>query len=401
MAVLSNKNYKILYLTYDGLTDPLGQSQILPYLEGLSSKGISFYVISFEKKQAYSQLKHYIKKRCDEQSIIWIPIIYHKNPPILSTLWDLFSLYFRAISLHKKNKFQIIHCRSYITSIIGLHMQKRYNVKFVFDMRGFWADERIDRNIWNKSNALYRIIYHFFKKKEVLLLNKANAIIVLTKASKKYIESRFKIDSSKITIIPCATEFNKQSSYIPELPDNSFKLIYVGSFRTAYLTDEMFLFFSILLQKYSNALFVILTNESNEYFYPWLLKYNISSDNIFVKKVNHSDVYSYLLHADLGICFIKPAFSSIASSPTKFAEMLAANLPVVCNDIGDLKEHCKQIPYTHCFSELNETTFKEFIMKFTQPSSEERKKISDSARNIYDLHDAIEQYLNVYSQWYE
>ena len=31
------KNYLgILYLTYDGITDPLGQSQILPYLFGLS-----------------------------------------------------------------------------------------------------------------------------------------------------------------------------------------------------------------------------------------------------------------------------------------------------------------------------------------------------------------------------
>jgi hypothetical protein len=39
----------ILYLTYDGLNDPLGQSQILPYLEGLAEKGYGITVISFEK----------------------------------------------------------------------------------------------------------------------------------------------------------------------------------------------------------------------------------------------------------------------------------------------------------------------------------------------------------------
>ena len=40
---------KILYLTYDGLTDPLGQSQVLPYLIELS-KNNEIHIISCEKK---------------------------------------------------------------------------------------------------------------------------------------------------------------------------------------------------------------------------------------------------------------------------------------------------------------------------------------------------------------
>ena len=42
-----NKN--ILYISYDGITDPLGQSQILPYISELSRKGLKFHLISFEK----------------------------------------------------------------------------------------------------------------------------------------------------------------------------------------------------------------------------------------------------------------------------------------------------------------------------------------------------------------
>ena len=38
---------KILYLTYDGLSDPLGQSQILPYIFKLN-KEHDFDIISFE-----------------------------------------------------------------------------------------------------------------------------------------------------------------------------------------------------------------------------------------------------------------------------------------------------------------------------------------------------------------
>ena len=40
---------KAIYLTYDGLLDPLGQSQVLPYLLELSKSTKSTRVISFEK----------------------------------------------------------------------------------------------------------------------------------------------------------------------------------------------------------------------------------------------------------------------------------------------------------------------------------------------------------------
>ena len=52
---------KVLYLSYDGITDPLGQSQILPYLKGLSQKGYFFYLVGFEKKDAYKKQKEGIE----------------------------------------------------------------------------------------------------------------------------------------------------------------------------------------------------------------------------------------------------------------------------------------------------------------------------------------------------
>ena len=43
---------KILYLSYDGLTDPLGESQILPYILGISSiKDSKIQIVSVEKKK--------------------------------------------------------------------------------------------------------------------------------------------------------------------------------------------------------------------------------------------------------------------------------------------------------------------------------------------------------------
>ena len=38
-----------LFLSYDGMTDSLGQSQVLPYLVGLSKHNYHITIISFEK----------------------------------------------------------------------------------------------------------------------------------------------------------------------------------------------------------------------------------------------------------------------------------------------------------------------------------------------------------------
>ena len=37
---------KVLYITYDGLLDPLGSSQILPYLYGLNDSSKFIFIIS-------------------------------------------------------------------------------------------------------------------------------------------------------------------------------------------------------------------------------------------------------------------------------------------------------------------------------------------------------------------
>ena len=47
---------KILYISYDGLMEPLGQSQVLNYLKGLS-KDYQMFVISYEKKEDFLDLK--------------------------------------------------------------------------------------------------------------------------------------------------------------------------------------------------------------------------------------------------------------------------------------------------------------------------------------------------------
>ena len=56
----------------------------------------------------------------------------------------------------------MVHCRSYISAMVTNSMKKNLEYSFLFDMRGFWADERVDGKIWNLNNPIYKIVYQLF-----------------------------------------------------------------------------------------------------------------------------------------------------------------------------------------------------------------------------------------------
>ena len=65
-----------------------------------------------------------------------------------------------AFALHREKHFQLVHCRSYISALVGLKLKQQKGVKLLFDMRGFWADERVEGKIWNlKKQRKYAISF--------------------------------------------------------------------------------------------------------------------------------------------------------------------------------------------------------------------------------------------------
>src|SRR5688572_10223275 len=148
------------------MTDPLGQSQVLPYLAALSSQGYRFTILSFEKKARFEKEKHIIEDIIKGSSICWKPLVFTRYPPVLSKIYDRWKLKRTTLELFSKQKFDMVHCRSYIAAEIGLWLKKKTGVKFLFDMRGFWADEKVDNGQWKMSNGFYRQVYKHYKTKE-------------------------------------------------------------------------------------------------------------------------------------------------------------------------------------------------------------------------------------------
>lgn len=399
-------NYKVLYLTYDGLSDPLGQSQVLPYIFGLHSERFKFTIISFEKSTKAQDLSELTEVLSDE-GIEWIPLKYTKKPPVLSTIYDLFKLYKKVSKKYSIKKFDIVHCRSYITSLIGLRLKQKFNVQLIFDMRGFWADERVDGNIWNIKKPIFKIIYSYFKKKEKAFLSHSDHVISLTHAGKRIIENEISPSShAPIQVIPCCVDndhFNPSSVQDKEkirssvnIPKESMILGYVGSIGTWYMLSEMVDFYATLVEQNSQTVFLFVTKEPKKTIEEEFNRRGISTDRFRIISASRQEVPSYISIMNWSIFFIKPVFSKQASSPTKQGEIMSMGIPIICNNgIGDTNEIIEKYKSGVSTSEFSKQSYKDVISQlFTQQYKQE--DIRKGSIDYFGLNKGIASYLKVY-----
>ncbi len=400
---------KVLYVSYDGMTDPLGQSQVIPYLIGLSKLGFEIHILSAEKIKNFEINNERIKTLLDANGIFWHPENYTKKPPVISTVLDIFKLQRKAEKLHKTNDFKIIHCRSYISAFIGFSLKKKYGVKFLFDMRGFYADERVDGGLWTQSNPIYRIVYKYFKKKEKEFLSNADYVVSLTSTGKDIIKDNFGFREIPIEVIPCCADVNhfnynnvdeaKKNEFIRELKlsDTDFVLIYLGSVGTWYMPEEMMEFFSVLKSKKSNAKFLIITRDEPSFIYSMAEKFDLKSEDIIIRKANYPEIPALISLADLSIFFIKPVFSKKASSPTKLAELLGMGIPVICNaNVGDLDIFFKEHELGILIKEFTSEEYVNAVEKIEELKRIPKEQLRQTACNLFSLEEGIQKYFNIY-----
>lgn len=341
---------KVLYLTYDGLSDPLGGSQILPYLIRLSRLGHQISVISFEKGDAASQAIDRSGRQCIEHGIDWHPMRYHKHPPVLSTAWDVAAMRNAAARLHRGKEFDLVHCRSYVPALVGLTLKRRHGTRFLFDMRGFWPDERVEGGRWNLANPLFRAVYRYFKRKERQFFAEADAIVSLTWAAREEIlalpsDQRPLVDPH---VIPCCvdlslfdlpTEDQRQAVRVElGIARDASVLCYLGSLGGNYLFEEMLHYFIAYRERMPGSRFLFVTREPAELIVEKAAKLGIVSEELIVRSADRGGVPVLTSAADHGVAFKRATHAEKACSPTKLGEMMALGIPVAVNaGVGDIE----------------------------------------------------------------
>jgi len=339
----------VLFISYNGMLDPLGQSQVLPYLRQLAQRGVRFFLLSFERSDAFKdeglRQREALQADLARENIEWHVLRYHQRPSLPATAYDVAIGFLVAKRLIRKHRIELVHARSHIPASIALALKRVSTLKMIFDLRGLMAEEYVEANHWREGGLPYRLT----KIVENRALAAADGVVTLTEKIWPIIRDWKGLRGRKVVheVIPCCADlevFNfsledrKRRRKELDLGDR-LTLVYSGSIGGWYLTKEMVDFFVQLLTHRVDAHFLWLTPGDPDVIHRIMSDRKIGAQSYTIRKIAPSDMPSYLSAADVGIAFYKPGLSRLATSPVKLTEYLACGLPVVLNSgIGDSDE---------------------------------------------------------------
>src|SRR5687768_3353161 len=404
---------RVLFISYNGMLDPLGQSQVLPYLRELSKRGVRFTLLSFERRGAFENDG---PARCAElaselanQNIEWHWLRYHQTPSIPATAYDVLRGTLYAKQLIRKNRIEMVHARSHIAATIALALKKQHGVKFIFDIRGLMAEEYVDANHWKQNSLPFRIS----KTMEGRALAGADGIVTLTEKIWPIIKDWDGLRGRDVPheVVPCCADLKAFRFSAVEREKRRAELglserltvVYSGSIDGWYLTEEMADFFAQVLRENPSAHFLWLTPFKHDRITGLMNERGIEPDQYTVKSVLSADVPSYLSAADVGLAFIRSCFSKQASSPTKNAEYLACGLPVIINaGVGDSDALVTQSEIGALVEELTDAGYSHAITTVRQLLTDRdalRVATRDTAVKLFDVSRVgVERYARLYER---
>lgn len=371
-----------LYISYDGILEPLGQSQIVTYVLGFS-RSFRQTLVTFEKAKDLRQQDrvHELEQRLAQHGIRWVRLRYHKWPPILSTLWDGLIGVLAGLCVCWNTPIKVVHARGYVPALMAYVIKKISGPKFLFDMRGFWADEKLEAHRlseptgpnrpgrfkdlfamegfwadekvagghWSERSAIYKITKHC----EKMFFESADAIVSLTVAGAEVIPSLgYAVPSTTpIEVIPTCTDLER---FKPAARNQALSarlglqgrlvLGCVGTISNWYLRWPMLHYLSYLAERLDQAVILMVTKENHGELHQDALKAGILQEKLVITESDFEAMPDYVRLMDVGVFFIKACFGKKGSAATKLGEFLACGVPVIINDgVGDsgwiVKQH--------------------------------------------------------------
>lgn len=390
---------RVLYISYDGMLEPLGQSQVLAYIKGLAV-GNCIHLISFEKPGDLAnetELKR-VKQDIASAGIVWHQLRYHKRPTALATAWDIACGAALGSWLVLRHQLQILHARSYVPSVMALIIKHLSGVKFLFDMRGFWADERVDGGLWQPNGRMFQLAKWFERR----FLLGADHVISLTHAAVMEMEkiSYLKDAMPPVTVIPTCVDLKRFCVQEKPKDYNNFVLGYVGSAGTWYLFEVAVACFRELLVLKPDSRFLIVNRNEHDHIKACLHTGGVPLNKVEIRTANHAEVPAQMARMNVGIFFIKPVYSKKASAPTKLAEFLGCGVPCLGNaGVGDMAEVLEGENVGVALRSFDEAAIRiglELVLQLAQDPRTSSRCV-DVAHKHFSLEKGVARYQRIYA----
>lgn len=312
---------RVVHVTHNGVGTPLVRSQVLPYLRHLHRWGFGVDLVTFERDTPL-----FPEDEFDRGA--WHPVRARSGHGLAAKAIDILRGLGVVADLVRRDRHAVILARSYVPAAVALLACALVRRPWVFDMRGFLAEEYIEGGHWKTSDRRYKAL----RISEKVMLQRASEIVVLTRAAADRLRKEPAYAASRgkrITVIPCGADLARfrPATTPPQRPT----LVYSGSVGMWYLLEEMIAVYKAARRHVPGLQFLVLNRDDHLRVHAAAQAAELTDRDVTVEAVDFARMPEALRDAHVGICLLRQGSSKLGTSAIKVAEYLASGLPVVVN----------------------------------------------------------------------
>jgi len=397
-----HRDFRVLYVSYDGALEPLGAAQVLPYIEGLAARSLAIDLISFEKPVDIADhcRRESLVERLRTAGIRWRILRYHGKPTLPATALDLVvgaREIARAARCHGGQT--LVHARGYVAALMALMARRICDAQLLFDTRSFMIDERVDCGMWSERSVLVRAA----RAIERYLLSSADAVTVVSRAGAQSLPSPAACASAGClrVIPPCVDLSRFRTAANPEAAKRELGLppgpvvVHSGALSTWYLADYTFRV-GVEFARKSAGTFLVLTREL-DFAKALDTRHNAMA---VIRYADYDTMPRWLAACDAGLAIVRPGAAKRGSMPVKLGEYLASGLAAVATaTVGDVAMHLSGSTVGLAFDPDSETP-ENIAARLVQAASNPRRASISRvlAERLYALELGIREYAGLYEK---
>ncbi len=402
------RNRSIVYVTADGVLEPIGYSQIVRVVERLAERGFRYSIVSLEKPEALARSERVeaLRRQLAARGIKWVSAPYRQGGSKSAATRNMAVLWAIAARELSKEEAGFVHARAYHGATVALGLKRLFGVPYLFDARSYWIDERLEEGRWFTRPA----VLGGARRLERALYKEAGGLVTLTRLQLLDVQSgRFGPWRARpADVIPTCADFEE---FRPRAPDElakvppamrrklAGKLVVglVGSINRSYLIDRTIALAKRLVELRGDAHLLVLTGQVDHYK-QLLVEARIRPERYDVLSVPHEQMPEWQALIHWGVQLLAETPSKRASMPTKLAEFLATGVrPVHIGCNSEVSEWVRRVGSGIVLTSVEATALDAAarMIAETQLDPEVTRRARELAHGHFSLATGVERYTRV------
>lgn len=403
MATALKREMRVLYLTFDGLLQPIGYSQVARLVTGLADRGFQYRVVSLERPGDLARADELRRVEEDllSRGVEWSRVPYDTSQSSRAAATNVG----RAVKamLAAQRGADLVHARSYHAR--GVSLSTRLPV--VFDTRAYWFDERREQGRWFSRDAVFAAA----RRLERRMYARASGLVTLTALSARDIRrgERGPVPTNvPIEVIPTVVDFDhfhpdrraagrRRIAEALGEPVEGPVLGFVGSVNSWYRVEESIEVFRRAWLRNPKCRFIGLSAEHG------LLDAKLAEAGVPPSarrclRADHRDMPEWVAGLDWGLLLLTTSIAKRASMPTKLGEFLAAGVrPIHSGCNAEVGEWIRRTGSGLSFDELTSEALDQAAEVVAGDARDERERLvaRARARSHFSLSSGLDRYASL------